>query len=89
MEAEWRGSGLGKKVAGRLFELLRAQDEREGHEESEGGFDGLLRGEEWGHSDVAADNAGSIGVAKGLGGREAWECFWGFVDLSKVDEMNK
>lgn len=89
VEAEWRGSGLGKKVAGRLFELLRAQDEREGHEESEGGFDGLLRGEEWGHSDVAADNAGSIGVAKGLGGREAWECFWGFVDLSKVDEMNK
>ncbi|KAL9103236.1 MAG: hypothetical protein Q9187_009031, partial [Circinaria calcarea] len=87
VEAEWRGSGLGKKVAGRLFGLLRAQDGREGQEESEGGFEDLRRGEEWGHSDVAADNAGSIGVARGLGGREGWECFWGFVDLGKLDEI--
>ncbi|MCJ1479782.1 hypothetical protein MMC13_008468 [Lambiella insularis] len=46
----------------------------------------LLGGEEWGHSDVAKDNGESVGVARGLGGEEGWECFWAWVDLGKVVE---
>ncbi|MCJ1316604.1 hypothetical protein MMC15_001925 [Xylographa vitiligo] len=81
VEPEWRGRGLGKLVTRRLFGLL-------GRGEGEAGFEGVGEGEEWCHSDVATDNAGSIGVARGLGGEEGWECFWGWVDLEEAERMS-
>ncbi|MCJ1394071.1 hypothetical protein MMC18_006949 [Xylographa bjoerkii] len=77
VEPECRGKGLGKLVTRRLFGLLAQRGETSG-------FGDVRVGEEWCHSDVAADNAGSIGVARGLGGEEGWECFWGWVDLGEV-----
>ncbi|MCJ1404677.1 hypothetical protein MMC11_007903 [Xylographa trunciseda] len=81
VEPEFRGKGLGKLVTRRLFGLLAQRGKRSG-------FGDVGVGEEWCHSDVAADNAGSIGVARGLGGEEGWECFWGWVDLSEADRMS-
>ncbi|MCJ1283746.1 hypothetical protein MMC26_003077 [Xylographa opegraphella] len=81
VEPEFRGRGLGKLVTRRLFALLG-----EGGRGS--GFEDVREGEEWCHSDVATDNAGSIGVARGLGGEEGWECFWAWVDLEEVERMS-
>ena len=80
VEPAWRGRGLGKLVTRRLFGLL-------GRGEGESGFGDVGVGQEWCHSDVATDNQGSIGVARGLGGEEGWECFWGWVDLGEVERM--
>ena len=80
VEEEFRGRGLGKLVTRRLFTVL-------GRGGAEAGFVGVREGEEWGHSDVAVDNKGSVGVARGLGGGEGWECFWGWVDLGEVERM--
>ena len=77
VEPEFRGKGLGKLLTKRLFGLLLKG-------EAASGFRDVKEGEAWAHSDVAKDNGGSIGVARGLGGGEGWECFWGWVDLSKV-----
>ncbi|MCJ1306390.1 hypothetical protein MMC25_000032 [Agyrium rufum] len=48
-------------------------------------FRDVCRGvDDWNHSDAAADNAASLGVASGLGGRLGWECFWVWVDLGRA-----
>ncbi|MCJ1380303.1 hypothetical protein MMC17_003406 [Xylographa soralifera] len=81
VEVEFRGKGLAKLVTRRLFGLLARR-------ERESGFVGVREGEEWCQSDVATDNAGSTGVARGLGGEEGWECFWGWVDLGEAERMS-
>ena len=88
-ESEFRGTGLAKKVAWKLFGLLKSHDvdssaEVEGQRDR---FVGVRKGEEWNHSDVAGPNPASEGVAKALGGREGWECFWCRVDLEKAVSM--
>ncbi|MCJ1438754.1 hypothetical protein MMC27_008144 [Xylographa pallens] len=82
VEPAWRGKGLGKLVTRRLFGLL-------GKGGGASGFGDVGVGEEWCHSDVATDNMGSIGVARGLGGEDGWECFWGWVDLGEVERMGR
>ena len=64
VEEGWRGRGLAKLVAAMVFGFVRAGVVEFG--------DGNGKEGEWCH--VATDNAGSIGVAKALGGTEAWNC---------------
>ena len=90
-EPEFRGKGLAKKVAWKLFGLLKSHN-GDGSAEVEGqeaGFVGVRKGQEWNHSDISGPNPASEGVAKGLGGREGWECFWCWVDLEKAGLMGK
>jgi GNAT superfamily N-acetyltransferase len=70
VEPEWRGKGLAKKLAAKLF--------REG---SVGVFGAVGDEDIWAHADVALDNDQSRGVCKSLGGEEKWEVFWIRVDL--------
>jgi len=96
-EPEWRGRGIAKVLARKLFR--------------EGGFAGGLHGEgtelnkegkigerteqqdmevdggRWAHADVAVDNMSSRKVMKGLGGEEAWTVVWIRVDMEKVKQM--
>lgn len=41
-------------------------------------------GKGWAHSDVAEGNVGSVGVARGVGGKEGWRVRWVGVDLGAV-----
>ena len=77
VEEGWRGRGLAKLVAARVFGLVRASVVEFGSDDGREG--------EWCHCNVAADNAGSIGVAKALGGIEAWNCYWCWIDLRKTE----
>jgi len=73
VEPEWRGRGLAKALAAKLFH------------EGAGAFgvpEGLV------HSDVALDNKESTGVCVSLGGRGAWDCYWVRVDLNRVKEVD-
>ena len=84
VEEGWRGRGLAKRVAGRLFELVGASDYVWPNGVGKG-FWGVANGKEWCHSDVAADNRGSIRVAEGLGGVWKWNCFWCWIDLRSIE----
>ena len=116
----YRGKGLGKAVAGRLFSSLlpsplsspsspsplspealhdnhnpntnasaykaKSTPTVTAHEPPplKRSFHPLTPGSEWTHSDVAVENKGSIGVARGLGGEEGWECYWCWVDVGEA-----
>ncbi|KAI9700503.1 MAG: hypothetical protein M1820_006802 [Bogoriella megaspora] len=69
VEPGFRGLGLAKAVAGKLF--------------TDGmvGTYGMEDGERWAHSDVADDNESSIGVMKSLQGRKGAEHWWMRVHL--------
>lgn len=86
VEAAYRGKGLGKAVASRVMGLLgKGMIGGKGFMGMEGEV-GL--GREWSFSHTAVDNWGSIGVAKGLGGREGWIEYWVIVDLGSLGEQN-
>jgi hypothetical protein len=73
VEREWRGRGLAKKIAAKLF--------REG---SVGVFGAKGDDDVWAHADVALDNGESRGVCKSLGGEEKWQVHWLRCDLGKL-----
>lgn len=75
VEPDYRGRGFAKALTAKLFnDKLRLLDLDEGSQEG-----GWLA-----HSDAALTNKESQGVAKALGGKEGWLCYWVRVDLSKV-----
>ena len=63
VEEGWRGPGLTKLVAARVFGFVRASLVEFGSNDGKGG--------EWCHCNVAVDSASSMGVTKSLGGIEA------------------
>jgi hypothetical protein len=74
-EEGFRGRGLARAVVRELFR--RTATGRKGV------------GEEWvGHSDVMADNLGSMAVAKALGGVLGWDVYWVYIDLTKVGSLH-
>ena len=79
VEPAHRRKGLARAVSRRLFEKL-ARDP------ISMGFSPVREAEEdgWVCSDVAEDNAESVGVVKGLGGQEGWRVRWIGVDLRRV-----
>ena len=82
VEPSYRKRGLAKKLARQTFAGLL--DDRHLLKREEPAFHGLSREQAYGHSDVSHDNVGSIAVAKAVGGKPGWECFWGWVDLDAV-----
>ena len=72
VEVEFRGLGLAKAVAGKLFV-----------EGMEAGY-GTERSDRWVHSDVAENNEASVGVMRALGGRKGSEVSWMMVDLRRL-----
>lgn len=89
VEPEHRGQGLAQAVSRRLFQTLADDASALGFRAVEGPSDGVGeygRGEGWATSDVAEDNVGSAGVARGLGGKEGWRVRWVGVNLAAVLE---
>ena len=87
MEPEYRGQGLGRAVAGRVLGLLGggvvAGRDWEGGGNGFAGMEGeIAAGRVWSFSHCSVENWGSIGVARGLGGRETGREYWVGVDLS-------
>lgn len=72
VEAEERGVGLGKAVAGWLVGMVGVG---EGEDGSGGG---------WVSGDVAVGNEASEGVMRAVGGKRGWMVRWVAVDLGKV-----
>lgn len=72
VEPEYRGHGLAKKLATKLF----------AEEMSFYGKDGHASSTAWAHADVAVDNVASNGVCKGLGGKWKYHVYWVRVDTS-------
>lgn len=95
VEPAHRGRGLAKAVSRRLFRRLAddasavgfrpvaIDDDDDDNGDGDDGDDGVTGGG-WAHSDVAVENAGSAGVARGLGGKEGWRVRWVGVDLGAV-----
>jgi ribosomal protein S18 acetylase RimI-like enzyme len=81
VEPEYRKRGLGKALTLRVFGLLG--DGADG----KAGFEDVQDQEKWCHSDVSRDNRESTAVAKGLGGREGWVCYWVLVDLKRCSNL--
>jgi len=87
-----RGRGLARGVAEALMRgLVGGGDGGGDGEEVVGGggmgFRGIGKGEGWAHADVAVGNEGSVGVMRGVGGREGWEGRWVGVDMGRVVEV--
>jgi len=80
-----RGRGLGRGLARMLIRGLVTGGEEVGGGRM--GFRGIGKGEGWAHADVAVGNEGSVGVMRGVGGREGWEGRWVGVDLGRVVEV--
>jgi GNAT superfamily N-acetyltransferase len=72
VEPEWRGKGLAKKLASKIFGD-RVVFNGEGEEDM------------WAHADVAVDNLQSQGVCKSLGGEQWWTVYWIRLDLGRVN----
>ena len=63
----------------------KEDDKRDGKGDGDGDVEGDKdRDGAWAHSDVAVENEGSAGVARGVGGREGWVVRWCHVDLGRV-----
>ncbi|KAK3060578.1 hypothetical protein LTS18_008226 [Coniosporium uncinatum] len=76
VEPEFRGKGLAKAVAVKLWkEGMGWFDENEGRHGQEGWLVS---------SDVSPDNKESTGVCRSLGGEAGWEVYWVRVDLSRL-----
>ena len=82
VEERWRGRGLGKEVARRAAGLVAAGAGMAGVGDGGGR---TAAEEEWLHSDVARSNGESAGVARALGGVEAWHVYWVWADLERVE----
>jgi GNAT superfamily N-acetyltransferase len=72
VEPEWRGKGLAKQLAAKLF-----------RESSVGDFGAKDDGDVWAHADVALANSQSRGVCKSLGGVVKWHVYWLRIDLGR------
>jgi len=75
VEEGFRGQGLGKMVAVRVWERGMGVFEEEG---MDGGEGWLVS------SDVSPENEESTGVCRSLGGERGWEVYWVRVDLSRL-----
>ncbi|KAF1836654.1 hypothetical protein BDW02DRAFT_566746 [Decorospora gaudefroyi] len=76
-EEAYRGKGIAKAVAAKLFRQYAA---------------GLAVDEEgnaWSHADVYAGNIQSESVCKSLGGKALWKCFWVRIDLERAGMLAK
>ena len=72
VEKEYRGKGVARAVAVRLWEKELKS------------FTGMEGGERWASADVATYNRESNAVCKGLGGEVAYIDYWLRVDVNKV-----
>jgi len=72
VESEWRGRGLARKLAARLF--------AEGMKVYWGDGDR----DKWAHADVAVDNAASNGVCRGLAGEYKFHVCWVRINIGNV-----
>ena len=76
-EEGWRGKGIAKAVAAKLFRQyapgIAVDDE----------------GSPWSHADVYVGNIPSESVCKSLGGKALWKCFWVRIDLEKSGSLAK
>lgn len=77
VEPEWRGRGLAKTAAKKIW----ADKSSVFNEEEDKREEGWLA-----HSDVHVDNHESKGVARSLGGVEGWTVWWIRVDLSLLND---
>jgi hypothetical protein len=74
-EQEYRGKGIAKAVATRIF-----------REHAPGlAVDG--EGNAWSHADVYVGNVQSESVCKSLGGKRLWNYYWVRIDLEKAGEL--
>ncbi|KAF2201770.1 hypothetical protein GQ43DRAFT_21558 [Delitschia confertaspora ATCC 74209] len=74
VETEWRGRGIAKAVAAKVFR------------EYAGSFTVDKEGNSWAHADVYIGNVQSEAVCRSLGGVALWEIFWVRVDVSRALE---
>jgi hypothetical protein len=76
-EAAYRGQGIAKAVAAKLFRQyapgLAVDDD----------------GNAWSHADVYMGNTQSESVCRSLGGKALWKCFWVRIDLEKAGCLAK
>ena len=72
VEPAFRGLGLAKAVAAKLFV------------EGISTVHGATSGERWAHSEVAEDNEPSLGVMRSLGGKKGREMWWMRADLGRL-----
>ncbi|GAB7354095.1 hypothetical protein MBLNU459_g4663t1 [Dothideomycetes sp. NU459] len=80
VEPEYRGRGLAKMVAAKMFADGMAVFGMEG---AKTGDQSPNDEDRWAHADVAVDNVASNAVCKSLGGESAWQVYWIRVDLVK------
>jgi hypothetical protein len=74
-EQEYRGKGIAKAVATRIF-----------REHAPGlAVDG--EGNAWSHADVYVGNVQSESVCRSLGGKRLWNYYWVRIDLEKAGEL--
>ncbi|KAI2479177.1 FR47 domain containing protein [Pyrenophora tritici-repentis] len=74
-EEAYRGKGIAKAVAAKLFKQHAA---------------GLAVDDQsnaWGHADVYTGNVQSESVCRSLGGKPLWRCFWVRIDLEKAGTL--
>ncbi|XP_014556357.1 hypothetical protein COCVIDRAFT_38045 [Bipolaris victoriae FI3] len=74
-EEAYRGKGIAKAVATRLFKKhaqgLAVDD----------------NGDSWSHADVYTGNIQSESVCRSLGGKALWKCFWLRIDLERAGNL--
>lgn len=71
VEESWRGRGLAKMIAVKLFEEKMPELWEDGVEQ-------------WAHGYVIEGNKASCGVCEAVGGKSGWTAFWVRVDLGSV-----
>lgn len=74
-EEEYRGKGIAKAVAARIFRQYAP------------GLAVDKDGNAWSHADVYTDNLQSEMVCKSLGGKATWKCFWLRIDLQRAGSL--
>lgn len=77
-EEKYRGKGIAKAVAARIFRQYApglAVDQAEHNA--------------WSHADVYVGNVQSENVCRSLGGKAMWKCYWVRIDLGKAGSLAK
>lgn len=74
-EPEYRGKGIAKAVAARIFRNFAPELAVD------------KEGTAWAHGDVYAGNDQSEAVCRSLGGKASWKIFWVRIDLSRAGEL--
>ncbi|KAF2186818.1 hypothetical protein K469DRAFT_705334 [Zopfia rhizophila CBS 207.26] len=75
VEAEYRGQGIAKSVAAKLFR------------EHAPGLVVDMEGNAWSHADVYVGNVQSEAVCRSLGGKPLWKIFWVRIDLATAEGL--